>query len=526
MSSLTESRAWLALKAHRETLAGASIAQLSAADPQRFEHFSMRCGELLLDYSKNLISAETVKLLCALARERNVGGQTQRMFAGEKINTTENRPALHTALRGERPVMVDGADVMPQVHSTLKRMREFTNGVRAGTVTGHGGKRYTDVINIGIGGSHLGPALATRALAPYSDPALRVHFITNIDAAAVQRTLAPLDPATTLVIIASKTFTTVETLANAGTVRDWLRLSLGEHAGGHMVAVTANTRLAADFGIAAERVFPFWDWVGGRYSLWSAVGLPVALSIGMDNFEQMLRGAHSIDEHFCNAPFEKSMPVMLALLGLWYNDFFGAASHAVLPYDSSLDLLPAWLQQLDMESSGKRVARDGAFVDYDTGAIIWGAPGTDAQHSFFQLLHQGTRLIPADFIAVCRPHHAVGQHHQILMANFFAQTAALMNGAPNAAAPNNDYPGNRPTNSILIEKLTPHALGMLLALYEHKVFVQNAIWGLNAFDQPGVELGKRLAARILPSLNGADAVSAYDTSTNGLINFYRANRNE
>ena len=526
MSSLTQSRAWQALETHRQALAGVSIAQLSASDPQRFEHFSLRCGELLLDYSKNLISADTVKLLSALARERDVGGQMQHMFSGAKVNTSEHRPALHTALRGERPVMVDGADVMPQIRATLGRMREFTGGVRAGSVAGHGGKRYTDVVNIGIGGSHLGPALATRALAPYAVGGLRVHFIANIDVAALQRTLAPLDAATTLVIIASKTFTTVETLANARSVRDWLELSLGAGAGAHMAAVTANTQLAADFGIAAERVFPFWDWVGGRYSLWSAVGLPVALAVGMDNFEQLLRGARTMDEHFRSAPFEKSMPVILALLGIWYNDFFGAASHAIIPYDESLALLPAWLQQLDMESSGKRVTQDGTVADYDTGAVIWGAPGTDAQHSFFQLLHQGTRLIPADFIAACRTHHTVEQHHQILMANYFAQTAALMNGAPNAAAPHDEFPGSRPTNSILIEKLTPHSLGMLLAMYEHKVFVQNAIWGLNAFDQPGVELGKQMAARILPDLDGADAVSAYDASTNGLINFYKANRDD
>ena len=313
-------------------------------------------------------------------------------------------------------------------------------------------------------------------------------------------------------------------MTNAHTVRGWLRQSLGDATGDHLVAVTANTRLAAEFGIAPERAFPFWDWVGGRYSLWSAVGLPVALAVGMDNFEQLLAGARAMDDHFHDAPFEKSMPVILALLGVWYNNFFGAATHAMLPYDESLTLLPAWLQQLDMESSGKRVTRDGAKAQCDTGAVIWGAPGTDAQHSFFQLLHQGTRLIPADFVAACRPHHADERHHAILMANFFAQTEALMNGAPDAAAPHDVFPGNRPSNSLLLEKLTPHALGMLLALYEHKVFVQNAIWGVNAFDQPGVELGKRLATRILPELAGNDPVAAHDASTNGLINFFKANR--
>lgn len=504
-------------------MAGASLAQLFV-DQQRFEHFSLRLGELLLDYSKNLVGADTLKLLAALARERGVGDEMQRLFSGEKVNTSENRPALHTALRGGQPVMVDGADVMPQIQATLKRMREFSDGVRAGSISGHSGKQFTDVVNIGIGGSHLGPALATRALAPYASPSLRVHFVSNIDVAALQRTLAPLNAATTLAIIASKTFTTVETLANARSVRDWISQSMGEGAGKHLVAVTANTQLALDFGITQECVFPFWDWVGGRYSLWSAVGLPVALAIGMDNFDRLLSGARAMDEHFRDAPFEHSMPVMLALLGIWYNNFFGAASHAILPYDESLALLPAWLQQLDMESSGKRVTRDGEAVDYDTGAVIWGAPGTDAQHSFFQLLHQGTRLIPADFIAVCQPHHAIEQHHAILMANFFAQTTALMNGAPAATAAHDIFPGNRPSNSILIEKLTPHSLGMLLALYEHKVFVQNVVWGVNAFDQPGVELGKRLATRIRSELEGGDPVTTYDASTNGLINFYKANR--
>ena len=523
MSTLTQSDAWLALRVHRQSMAGANIAQLFV-DGERFAHFSLRLGELLLDYSKNPVDADTMKLLAALARERGVGEQMLRMFSGEKVNTSENRPALHTALRGALPVMVDGADVMPQIQTTLKRMREFSDGMRSGSVTGHGGKPFTDIVNIGIGGSHLGPALAARALAPYASPGLRVHFVSNIDFAALQRVLSTLDAATTLVIIASKTFTTVETLANARLVRDWLGQSVGADAGNHLVAITANTPLALDFGVAQERVFPFWDWVGGRYSLWSAVGLPVALSIGMDNFDQLLSGARAMDEHFRDAPFERSMPVILALLGIWNNNFFGAASHAILPYDESLALLPAWMQQLDMESSGKRVTRDGEAVDYDTGAVIWGAPGTDAQHSFFQLLHQGTRLIPADFIAMCRPQHALEQHHAILMANFFAQTMALMNGAPEANDAHDIFPGSRPTNSILIEKLTPHSLGMLLALYEHKVFVQNAVWGLNAFDQPGVELGKRLAERIQSDLDGGDPVTNYDASTNGLINFYKANR--
>ncbi len=522
MTKLTETPAWRALHSHRQTMSHASIAGLFEADAARFQHFSLRAGGLLLDYSKNLVNCDTMHLLAELARERGLGERMRELFNGGKINLTENRAVLHTALRGEQPVFVDGVDVMPQVRAALDHMQSFSDGVRAGRICGQGG-RYTDVIHIGIGGSHLGPMLATRALAPYADGP-SVHFASNIDMAALQRTLAPLNPATTLVIVVSKTFTTSETLANAKSVRDWLTRALGATAAQQLVAVSANTGRAAEFGVAAERIFPFWDWVGGRYSLWSAVGLPIALAVGMDRFRAMLRGAHEMDEHFRNAAFEKSMPVLLALIGIWYNNFFGAASHAVLPYDESLALLPAFLQQLDMESCGKSVCADGSPVDCDTGMIIWGAAGTDAQHSFFQLLHQGTRLVPTDFIAACQPHHTVESHHAILMANFFAQTAALMNGAPFADNPHERFPGNRPSNSLLIDRLTPHSLGQLLALYEHKVFAQSVIWGINAFDQPGVELGKKLAARILPDLDDNAPVSGYDASTNGLIDFYKANR--
>jgi glucose-6-phosphate isomerase len=525
MSTPTETPAWRALHNHRQTMAQASIAQLFDADPQRFSRFSLRLDGLLLDYSKNLVNAETMRLLAALARERGLGEHMQALFNGGKINLTENRAVLHTALRGEEPVLVDGVDVIPQIAAVLDRMQVFSDGVRTGTINGHGGRRYTDVVHIGIGGSHLGPQLATLALSPYAAGGPKVHFVSNIDMAAVQRTLARLEPATTLVIVVSKTFTTSETLANARTVRDWLTAALGAAAAaGQFVAVTANAQRAAEFGIAAERTFPFWDWVGGRYSLWSAVGLPIALAIGMLRFREMLAGAHAMDEHFRNAAFEKNMPVVLALLGIWYNNFFGAASYAVLPYDESLALLPAFLQQLDMESCGKSVHADGTPVDCDTGMIIWGAAGTDAQHSFFQLLHQGTRLVPADFIAACQPHHTVEQHHAILMANFFAQTAALMNGAPDAANPHERFSGNRPSNSLLLDRLTPRSFGQLLALYEHKVFVQSVVWGINAFDQPGVELGKKLAARILPDLDDNAPATGYDASTNGLIDFYKANR--
>ena len=523
MPTLTESPAWLALKNHQQTMAHAGIAQLFEADPQRFGNFSLHLDGLLFDYSKNLVNLDTLHLLATLARERGLGAQMRELFSGGKINVTENRAVLHTALRGEQAVEVEGEDVMPQVNATLDRMQVFSDCVRDGRIGGRGG-RYTDVVHIGIGGSHLGPMLVTHALAPYADGGPRVHFASNVDMAALQRTLAPLNPATTLVIVVSKTFTTSETLANARTVRDWLTRAIGADADRQLVAVTANTERAAEFGVAADHVFPFWDWVGGRYSLWSAVGLPVALAIGMHGFRKLLRGAHAMDEHFRNAAFEKNMPIILALLDIWYNNFFGATSQAVLPYDDSLALLPAYLQQLDMESCGKSVCADGTPVEGDTGMVIWGAAGTDAQHSFFQLLHQGTRLIPADFIGVCQPHHAVESHHAILMANFFAQTAALMNGAPHAGNPHERLPGNRPSNSLLLERVTPHNLGQLLALYEHKVFVQSVIWGINAFDQPGVELGKKIAARILPELDTNEPVTGYDASTNGLIDFYKANR--
>ena len=524
MPTLTTSPAWLALNHHRQAMADGNLSQLFAADPQRFDKLSLRLDGLLLDYSKNRINDDTLPLLAGLARERGLAARMRELFGGGRINVTENRAVLHTALRGEEPLPVDGVDVMPEVRATLGRMQTFSDGVRDGSISAHGGARYTDVVHIGIGGSHLGPMLAIHALAPYAAGGPRVHFVSNIDMAAVQRTLAPLRAATTLVIVVSKTFTTSETLANARCVREWLSKSIGEDAVRQLVAVTANPQRAAAFGVSEDRIFPFWDWVGGRYSLWSAVGLPIALAIGMAGFRDMLRGAHVMDRHFHDAPFEKNMPVVLALLGVWYNNFFGAASHAVLPYDESLSLLPAFLQQLDMESCGKSVCADGGAVDGDTGMIIWGAAGTDAQHSFFQLLHQGTRLVPADFIAVCRPHHAVPQHHAILMANFFAQTAALMNGAPLADSPHDRFPGNRPSNSLLLERLTPYSFGQLLALYEHKVFVQSVIWGINAFDQPGVELGKRLASRILPDLDNTAAVSGYDASTNGLIEFFKARR--
>jgi len=511
MSPLTLSPVWQALKAHQRTMAGTAITQLFAADPQRFRNFSLEFEGLLLDYSKNLVTAETMRLLTALAQERDVAGQAERMFRGDKINTGEKRAALHTALRGNTPVTVDGKDVLPAIRATREQMRAFSEDVRSGKAAGRGGQKITDVVNLGIGGSHLGPALAIGALASYADGP-HVHFVSNIDPAALARTLATLNPATTLFIVASKTFTTLETLANAETARAWAGTQ------GRFAAVTASPEKAVAFGVPQEHIFPMWDWVGGRYSLWSAVGLPVVLAIGSRHFEEILAGAHAVDEHFRTAPLARNLPAILALLGIWYNNFLGAATQAILPYDESLALLPAYLQQLDMESSGKRTTRDGKPVDYDTGMVIWGATGTDGQHAFFQLLHQGTRLIPADFIAACASHYEPRRHHDMLIANFLAQTAALMQG--DGAA----FPGNRPSNSILLKKLTPRTFGMLLALYEHKVFVQNAIWDINAFDQPGVELGKKLAVRILPNLATNTPIADLDSSTRGLIEFYKDGR--
>src|SRR5208282_4283564 len=511
MSPLTLSPVWQALKTHQKAMAGTVIAQLFSADPQRFKNFSVEFEDLLLDYSKNLVNAETMRLLTALAQERDVAGQSERMFRGDKINAGENRAALHTALRGNTPVAVDGKDVLPAIRATRERMRAFSEDVRSGKIASHSGQKITDVVNLGIGGSYLGPALAVAALMPYANGP-RLHFVANIDPGALGSTLAALNPATTLFIVASKTFTTLETLANAKTAHAWAGTK------GRFAAVTASPEKALAFGIPQEHIFPMWDWVGGRYSLWSAVGLPVVLAIGSKNFEEILAGAHAVDEHFRTAPLARNLPVILALLGIWYNNFLGAAVQAILPYDESLALLPAYLQQLDMESSGKYTTRGGKPVDYDTGMVIWGATGTDGQHAFFQLLHQGTRLIPADFIAACESHYEPQQHQDMLLANFLAQTAALMQG--DGAA----FPGNRPSNSILFRQLTPRAFGMLLALCEHQVFVQNAIWDLNPFDQPGVELGKKLAMNILPALDNRPLPADFDDSTRSLIEFYKDNR--
>ena len=529
MASPNSSPAWKALQTHHRRVAPTHMRSLFEEDPERFSRFSLKLGDLLLDYSKNRVTAKTMSLLMDLARAADVEGWRRQMFAGEPVNTTEDRAALHVALRNRsgRPMTVDGADVMPAVEAVLSRMRAFADGLGGGARKGATGKPIANVVNIGIGGSDIGPAMVTEALTPYHRPGLGVYFVSNVDGTHVAETLKGLDPAATLFIVVSKTFTTAETLTNAKTARAWLADALGEAAvARHFAAVTANPGAAAAFGVDAEHVFELWDWVGGRTSLWSAAGLSIAVAVGMDRFEELLDGAHAMDEHFLSAPLEANMPVVLALLGVWYIDFFGAQCHAVLPYDQYLRRLPPHVQQLDMESNGKSVTRDGAPVARDTAPVVFGAPGTDGQHAFFQLLHQGTRLIPADFIAAAETHHPVDGHHDLLLANFFAQSAALMagkraSGAAEGLAPHKAFAGNRPSNSILVRRFDAPTLGMLIALYEHKVFVQGVVWGINSFDQWGVELGKEWAGTILPELADAQPARGHDSSTNGLINHFK-----
>jgi glucose-6-phosphate isomerase len=526
----TTTDAWKTLEKHR---AGWSddrphLRQLFAGDPGRFPALTVQGARLFLDYSKNRVTAETLELLTDLARQTGVEVLRERMFRGEAINTTEGRAVLHTALRDRsgEPVEVDGEDVMPAVRDALEHMRRFCARLHSGEHRGYTGEAITDVVNIGIGGSDLGPVMVTEALRPYWREGLRVHFVSNVDGSHIADTLAGLDPTTTLFTVASKTFTTQETLANAHTARAWFLESAGEerHIARHFVALSTNQREVEAFGILPENMFVFWDWVGGRYSLWSSIGLSIALAVGFDHFEALLEGAHAMDRHFRTAPLGANMPVILALLGIWYSNFWGAESHAVLPYDQHLHRFPAYLQQADMESNGKGVRRDGTPVSYATGPIVWGEPGTNGQHAFYQLIHQGTRLIPADFLIAARGHHpALDPHHRILMANALAQTEALMVGQTEGVPPHKVFHGNRPTNTILYEQLTPATLGALIALYEHKIFVQGAIWGINSFDQWGVELGKVLAKRILPELEGA-AHSDHDASTTGLIERLRTLR--
>ena len=547
MPSITSTAAWQALASHHAAIRDIHMRDLFTADSERFRRFSLRFGDLLLDYSKNRITAETMDKLIDLARAADVEGWRERMFAGEKINATEGRAVLHVALRADasEKIMVDGRNVVPDVHAVLDKMRIFSDAVRGGAWTGHTGKSITDVVNIGIGGSDLGPVMVAEALKPYQQPGLGVHFVSNVDGTHIAETVKRLDPETTLFIVASKTFTTQETLTNAKSARAWLVDALGEGAvAKHFVALSTNTEEVTAFGIDAANMFEFWDWVGGRFSLWSAIGLPIAIAIGMDRFLELHAGARAMDRHFRAAPLAENLPVVLAMIGVWNSNFLGAGTYAVLPYDQYLHRLPAYLQQADMESNGKYVTRDGARVDYATGPVLFGEPGTNGQHSFYQLIHQSTRLVPCDFIAAANSHNPIGEHHPIFLSNFFAQTEALMKGKTEAEAraelqaqglgadalaallPHKVFDGNRPTNSILVKSFDPHTLGMLIALYEHKIFVQGVVWQVNSFDQWGVELGKQLAKQILPELAGPAQVSDHDASTNGLINTYKALREQ
>jgi glucose-6-phosphate isomerase len=542
MSRLTELPAWHALQAHFEDVRDVHMRDLFATDPARFDRFSLRIGDVLFDYSKNRVTDETLRLLLDLAEACDVAGWRDRMFGGEAINHTEQRAVLHVALRNQsdRAMAIDGKDVMPEVRSELARVRELADAIRSRRWRGASGQPITDVVSIGIGGSNLGPLMATEALRPYSIHDLRIHYVSNIDENHIINTLEGLNPETTLFIIASKSFTTQEAMVNAGTARDWLLAKLNDETElrHHVVAVTANVTAAEAFGISCENVFKMWDWVGGRYSMWSAIGLPIAIAIGPERFDEMLAGAYAADQHFRDAPLAGNIPVVMALLGIWYNNFFGAESIAVLPYDQNMHRFPAYLQQADMESNGKYVDRQGQSVDYTTGPVLFGEIGIASQHAFYQLLHQGTKLVPADMLAPIHNFRCIAHHHRALMSNIFAQAEALMRGKDEQEAradltaagmgepeiepllPYKVFPGNRPTNTFLFYTLNPQTLGTLIALYEHKIFVQGAIWNLNSFDQWGVELGKQLANNILEELNEGAAVSNHDSSTNGLVNYY------
>ena len=543
MSQLTKSQAWKSLKKHYNKISKLHMRQMFEEDPNRFKKFSLKFKDILLDYSKNRITEETIRLLLQLTKEAKLKSRINKMFEGDKINFTERRAVLHTALRNKtnKTVLVDGKDVMPEIKSVLKHMKEFSDSVRNGEWKGYTGKQISDVVNIGIGGSDLGPVMVTEALKPYGKPGLNVHFVSNIDGTHLAEVLKKVSPETTLFLVASKTFTTQETITNAKSARNWfLDYSKNESAiARHFAALSTNEEEVVKFGIDPKNMFEFWDWVGGRYSLWSAIGLSIVIYIGMDNFTELLTGAFEMDEHFRNTPFEKNMPVILALLGIWYNNFFGAETQAILPYDQYMHRFPAYFQQGDMESNGKSIARNGKRVNYSTGPIIWGEPGTNGQHAFYQLIHQGTKLIPCDFIAPMETHNPFGEHHLILLSNFFAQTEALMKGKTKKEAkkeleqqglsekeikellPHKLFEGNKPTNSILVKKVTPRILGSLIALYEHKIFTQGTIWNINSFDQWGVELGKQLAKAILPELKNKDKIQTHDCSTNGLINYFK-----
>jgi glucose-6-phosphate isomerase len=543
MSNKARKAAFNDLSRHKKRLSGTTMREMFAGDAGRFATFSARFGDMLLDYSKNRIDADAMAALFDLARTAEVEQKRDDMWAGEPINSTEGRAVLHMALRyfGDDEVLVDGQDVMPGVREVLGRIRGFSDAVRNGDIRGHRGDQFTDIVNIGIGGSDLGPVMVTLALEPYTRPDLRAHYVSNVDGAHMHDTLKRLDPAKTLFIIASKTFTTDETMTNAHSARKWLAEALGEEAvNDHFAAVSTNIEGCQNFGIREDRIFGFWDWVGGRYSVWSAIGLPVAIAVGYENFEAFLRGAAEMDEHFRTARLEENLPVIMALLGVWYRNVWGFASHAVLPYDQRLSRFPAYLQQQDMESNGKSVTLNGKGVPWETGPVIWGEPGTNGQHAFYQLIHQGTSVVPCDFLLAARPHEHLPPHHAKLVANCLAQSEALMLGKTEdevlgelkgtgltksqikALLPHKVFPGNRPSNTILYSQLDPVTLGKLVALYEHKVFVQGVIWNVNSFDQWGVELGKQLAKALLSKVEGVEGAEGHDSSTQGLLNHFKA----
>ncbi len=539
----TQTQTWKQLSEHYQKMKNIHMRDLFAADPERFSRYTIRFEDILVDYSKNIIKQGTLDLLVKLAESAALSEAIEKMFTGDRINETENRPVLHVALRNQSntPIYVDGTDVMPEVNGVLKQMADFSDQLLSGKWRGFTQKPITRIVNIGIGGSDLGPVMVTEALRPYTVSHMRSHFVSNVDGTHMAETLKELDPETTLFIIASKSFTTQETMTNAHTARRWFleRAKEERHIEKHFVAVSTNADEVTRFGINPQNMFRFWDWVGGRYSLWSAIGLSIVCTVGYENFTQLLAGAHAMDQHFRRAPFAQNIPVILGLLGIWYNNFFGGETEAILPYDQYMHRFAAYFQQGNMESNGKSTDRNGNPVTYQTGPIVWGEPGTNGQHAFFQLIHQGTKMIPCDFLAPAISHHPIGAHHRVLLANFFAQTEALMKGKTEAKAraelstqglepgaikrltPHKVFPGNRPTNTILFQRLTPRTLGSLIAMYEHKIFVQGVIWNIFSFDQWGVELGKQLAKNILPELDTEAPITSHDASTNGLINTYR-----
>ncbi|MCH2132732.1 MAG: glucose-6-phosphate isomerase [Phycisphaerales bacterium] len=543
---ITTAPAWSALQKHYDETKSVHMRSLFESDPGRFDRFSMTFNDMLVDFSKHRITEDTLGLLRQLASEAGVEALRDAMFNGEKINTSEKRAVLHVALRNRsnRPIMVDGQDVMPEVNSVLEQMRSFCDAVRGGTWRGFSGKQITDIVNIGIGGSDLGPVMVTESLKPYGRDDLQPHFVSNVDSTHIAETLKHLDPETTMFLVASKTFTTQETLTNAHAARDWFLAVAGDdaHVAKHFVALSTNQAEVEKFGIDPANMFRFWDWVGGRYSFWSAIGLSIALTIGFDRFEELLQGAHEMDEHFRTTPLEDNIPATMGLIGVWYNNFYGCQTQAILPYDQYMHRFPAYFQQGDMESNGKHVDRQGHHVHCSTGPIIWGEPGTNGQHAFYQLIHQGTKIVPCDFIAPIHTHNPIGEQHRILLSNFFAQPEALMRGKTakeieaeltasglspadaKALTPYKVMEGNHPSTSIMFRTLDPRTLGSLTALYEHKIFTMGAIWNINSFDQWGVELGKKLARAILPELEGTDHVATHDSSTNGLINHYKTHQ--